>query len=408
VAQPERSWWSWRVAAVVGAGVLFCLFVSFFIGAIFGQPYWLVGGDTGWILNSAEWASAGGLVSVYKADPWYLTLPGYLYLLAPVVALGNHLGLVINYPYQLSRPSMWLLVGPFNTVVGMGSLLGVDYLAATLAITPRRRMVLVGALAVLVVTPTLLFAGHPEDLVALGMSAVALALTLKSRYRPAALWLGVAVLMQVWAALLVPLVAALAGRKQVMRVLVLGYAPAAVMAVAMFAATPAQTWRSLVIQPAVFRGSHLVWARIAHRVYVQGNPGWVGSEVRTLVLVTALLGALWVRGHPERLLPMAMVVMFARAFFDIEMWPYYTAPVVVLISLLALKCPTKTAMTAVAFAFCLYAASCGGYQGFVIPDWLLTLLVLVSFFGAVVVLQNRARKPTTSVVDQVSFRCRVA
>lgn len=345
---PELGWPGWRFAAGAAAGaVAVACFVSFVIGPAVGLG-WMEGGDTWLTTSSAQYVSFGGLGYVYSVNHAYLALPGFLVLYAPVVALGDRLGLVTGYPFPVAHPTMWYVAGPFFFICGAMAVLGTDYLACTLGVARLRRRVLAVAAALLLVWPIAGVAGHPEDLLALALVCWSLGLHLRGRPYQSASVLSVAVLTQTWAGLLIPMMVAAspAGRRMAF-LLRSSLAPALTGLVLL-----SLDWRDasldIIRQPMMdpahpglrsLAGQALPWYHLAQRVTVTGGGqtlnGLVGSTSRLGAVVVALAGAAYAyrRPGPAGLLIAASVTCLGRVLFEVEYWPYYVAPAAVLLAL---------------------------------------------------------------------------
>lgn len=345
---PDRGWPGWRFAtgAAAGAVAVACI-VSFVIGPAVGLG-WMTSGDTWTTTNSAQYVSYGGLGYVYSVNHAYLALPGFLVLYAPVVALGDHLGLVPGYPFPLAHPTMWYLTGPFFFICGATAILGVDYLACSVGVNRFRRRLLAVAGALLLVWPIAGLAGHPEDLLALALVCWSVGLQLRGRTYQSAGVLAVAVLTQTWAGLLIPLMVAASPARSRIGYLVRSSLLPALTGATLLALDWADASLDIIRQPMMdpahtgptsLVGQLLPWSRVAQRVVVTGAGqtlhGLVGSTSRLGAVVVALAAAAYVHHRPRALLLAAGFTCLARVFFEVEYWPYYVAPAAVLLALTA-------------------------------------------------------------------------
>lgn len=388
------AWHDRRFAiALMVVAIAGCGFLSFGVGELPGMPpQWFMSHDVWWTTNSAQYVSYGGLGTVYAANPWYSALPGFPALLAPVVALGDRLGLTPGFPFPLARPTMWLLVGPFFFFCASTAVLGVDFLLDSLPLPTGRRRVIVAITAIFVVVPTAGQAGHPEDLLALALACVSVALLLRGRPAGAAYVMASAVLIQTWAVLLLPaLVAAAPAGRRLITAVRAGTAPALVGLLLL-----ALDWRDasidLLRQPMPNSGQQLPWWSLAgHMTVVFGGERIEvasGSTTRSLAVLVAVALGVWVRRQPSVrvVLIAAGLSLFARGFFETEFWPYYLAPAAVILAVGSALCTTgspKRFAVAGVGCFVLYASAPFAYIGKSYNPFI-ALLVLTACAGLVV------------------------
>ncbi|MGH9054605.1 MAG: hypothetical protein ACRDYY_01855 [Acidimicrobiales bacterium] len=377
---------------------MFGVLVSFFVLPLFGIHAWLLMGDQGWMSACAQWVANGAMGNIYQGPFGYLTLPGFLFLSAPIALVGTHLGLVTNYPASLPHPSMWLLMGPFDLVCGAASLLGVDYLAKTVGVVGVRRKILLPALGILFVVPTVVFPGHPEDLLALGLAATALAKSLRGRTAWVGFLMAAAMLMQMWAILALPVVIASLSSGRRVRAFLHAVVPPGALGATLLILDWSHASFALLTQPSFAKGQELVWWGLSPKVHLvldgTSFTGRVGSDSRWMAVAVAVVAAVyvWRRFSPVGAVGAMGVALLARSVFEVEIWPFYVAPGLVLILVVALlRCPPKRMATAAAFCFAAYACSSGGYAGFDYAALLATGLLYVSIAGAIVAAFGTAK-----------------
>lgn len=366
-----------EAAAFSVSAAAITLFASFLLPALLGYHQWMMSRDTWWTVGSARWISAGALGTVYQANPWWSALPGFPILLAPVVAVGDHLGLVGGYPYAIAYPSLWLLVGPVFALTGAISVYGVNSLAGAIGLPASRRRVLLGCYALLVVPPTIL-AGHPEDLAALGMVCWAFALQYRGRAGTGAWALAGAVLLQTWVGLALPLYVAIAPGELRLRVGARAAGPPAAVGGLLLALDWRHASADLLGQPMPNTGQHLPWWSIARWMTVndQGKLLHVvaGSSTRWMAVVGALVVAAicWkTEVKPSRAVLLGLAVVFmGRGLFETEVWPYYLAPAAVALAAAGLSLASRWRATAVCLCCLVLYGSCGmAYVGVGLPVW---------------------------------------
>jgi len=347
MAAGQDSWWQRRrfalFVALLTAATAMGLSLS--LPWMLGSRGWWIGSDVWWTVESARWMADGGATTVYRANPWYAALPGFLVVIGPVVKLGDALGLVDGAPFPLPYPSMWLLVGPVFSVLGATVVPAVDGLAESLELTvPRRRALAVGV-GLLAVVPTVVFAGHPEDLLALAGTAAALTQLRAGRYERAAVVLSLAVLAQTWAGLLVLPLVGLCPSGRRLRFLILAAVPPAAVGLAYLLSDP-HAAASILGQPMPNRGQRLPWWTLAPRMTVRYNGermSVVSGSAPRFVAVLASCGAgaavaRWRRRIPDVVARAAIPggVLAVRVLCETEMWPYYAVPAAVMLGMAAL------------------------------------------------------------------------
>lgn len=397
--------YQWRYAAVVALlTVGACMLATFVLPGMFGLHQWLELGDARWTIQSAQYASNGGLGYVYSANVQFLPLPGFLIVLVPFVALGDHLGLVNGYPIQLDHPSMLLVAAPVFFVCGATAILGVDYLASALGVAMQRRRVLAAAVAAFVVLPTCCWAGHPEDLLSLTLTCVSLASVLRNRHLLAASILAVAILMQPWALLLIPLLAVCAPRHLRIRSVLYASALPALTGLTLLAIDFKDASRSLILQPMQGLGQHLPWWAFSHpfTTNLTGAAAHlrVGSGPRALAVVTAFVAAWMIRKdvRPRTILTVASVVLAARGIFETQVWCYYLAPAAVFMALLASTTPRRGRWIGGALAaFAFYGFAAAGYDAYSMPA-MLALAIMVACTVASVAAAHWRPAPVPTVL----------
>lgn len=381
-----------------------CAFVSF------GLPYllpiahhpWLTSGDIWGTTNSAQYVSYGGLSTVYSINPWYGALPGFLLIYAPVVALGDHFNLLPAYPYQLAHPSMWLVSGPFCFLCGATLLPALDYLAETISVPATRRRWLVGFTGALVVVPTAVLAGHPEDLLALASVCACVALLVQGRSAAAALWLMPGIMMQTWAGLLIPILIAASPIGTRIRNLILAAGVPAAMGVLFLSTDYKDASLDLLHQPMTGIGQHLPWWSVASTVFVS-NPAFgnravvAGASTRWLAVIAAgaVAGWVWKRPSPGAIVSGTALVLLGRGLFETQFWPYYLAPAAVFLALLAAQRTTgspKRFVVGLIGALLLYGSAPMAGVG-VAYSPVLALLIIVTCAGLCLQASYPGRTP---------------
>ena len=118
--------------ACVAAGMAY----SFWWPAAFGHPQnWLTPGDIWGAYRGGAMISWGNLQGVYSAGVGIVTFPGLLVLFAPVAALTEHFGLAESFPMTLPHPTAWLVLGPYEMLLGATALFAFDALGERFGLT---------------------------------------------------------------------------------------------------------------------------------------------------------------------------------------------------------------------------------------------------------------------------------
>jgi hypothetical protein len=349
--------------------------VGSLFGALpFGDAIWYQGPDVWKSVNSAQWISHGALGTVYQANSSVLTLPGFQILLTPFVVLGDHLNLSVGYPFQIPHPTMWLLIGPVFSLVGASSIVGVDALAQEMGAGVRRRQLIAVLMGAFIVIPTVVMVGHPEDLAALALSCYTFIMVRRGRSGSGAWLLGLAVLFQLWAGLLIPLFLVASPAASLVRNLLRSAGPASVLAGTLLALDWPNASRSLLEQPMVPGGQRLPWWYLGRRLTIdfQGHVyhAIAGSSIRSLASAGALILAIvfWRRPSERNLLVGFVVACLCRGLFDGELWSFYLAPPAALIMVLGATAKNRATFVALCAAAVALVASCGqAYAGISLP-----------------------------------------
>jgi hypothetical protein len=294
--------------------------------------YWIYPGDIWSTVRGAHFIGWGGLSFVYLRQTALITLPGYDLLLAPVVMLSSKLGLTEVAPGLLPppKPTSWLLVGPFTFLSAGVAIFGADALARRLGVTRGVRRLLAVAVAV-AVWPALVIWGHPEDVVAIGLFALALAKVLDGKNTSAAWLVGAAIAMQLYVLMLIPLFIGIIGWRKSITFCARAAVLPIFFAVAVLVPDFHHAWWTLTKQPNYPTVNHTTpWVSIAPRIakgVVAAGPPRLGAFA-----FAAVAGYLTYRRRADRLWIMwiAMLVMVVRCVFETVFVPYYVMPAIVL------------------------------------------------------------------------------
>ena len=225
--------------------------------------------------------------------------------------------------------SIFTALIPTALVVSCVALFACDTLADRLHVSRNHRVVLSIVEAVLLWNVTVLW-GHPEDAVAVALATYALIFALDGRFTGAGWLLGAAIAFQPLVVPLLPVLLAMAGRRNglglAMRSVLL---PAALLAVPLIANFRV-TLHELVDQPTFPSADHVTpWTALAPRLSGQGTTLVVaGGPGRVLAILVAIgIGVLVARRRwlerPELLVYACLIALALRSYTESVMTPYY-------------------------------------------------------------------------------------
>lgn len=332
-------WWLVGLTVlVVAGGMAYCLLWPMIVGhtTLGRDPHGWDQPIDMWVTVQASQHVREGLLSyIYSDSRPPVTLPGFAILLTPFVVLATGLGLshsaeLGGFIFEVPHPTALILLGPVMMACAAVALFGFDNLAATLGASQRRRRLLSLAEAA-ALSPTIVYWGHPEDVVAAGLCAFALARAIVDPDRASIGWLlGAAIAMQLYAVAVVPIVIGLVGVRRswplVMRTAVL---PGAVLA-ALVIPNPGPTLRALTEQ-ITYRGGFLhttPWVLLSPSVSGGGVAGGPARAIGLAVVVGLGVVASRLRGRPLSIVWLCGLALAMRCVFEPVMLPYYVGPAV--------------------------------------------------------------------------------
>jgi len=327
----RRPWPIGCTALVLVAGLV----TWFVIPAVEHHRGWMTPGDIWGAYRSAHLVVWGDFGGIYAAGTHLVAFPGLLLLFAPLAALTGALGMSESYPFALPHPTAWLVLGPYELLLGCVALFAFDALAERLGVARGRRGLLCLAEAVVLFNVTAVW-GHPEDALGLGLAAYALLAALDGRWRAAGWLAGAAVATQPLVLLMLPVVLALTGRRQVLPFVVRALAPAVVLLALPVAAEFRTTINALVSQPNYPNMDHRTpWTALAPRLGGHGQDLAVaGGPGRILAVLVACGIGLWAarrwRDRPDMIVWGCALALALRCATESVMDPYYAWPAVAL------------------------------------------------------------------------------
>jgi hypothetical protein len=255
---------------------------------------------------------------MYRPDGFYVAMPLFAILLAPVAAVGQALHLTESYPRTVAHPTLWLVYGPYGLAMSLPLLYAVRALATEVGVRRGRVAieVLVGLLAIGSISVVY---GHYEDVLALGLVMLAVREALRGRSLAGALWLGVAIAVKQWALLALPEYVALCPPGRRVRALVASTALPAGLGLFTLAVDWPHASRAL-FQARTFPqvGHAALWVSQRTQVLV-GTPTRAGA----FLVAFAVAWRLWGRLDPGPVLAGFGLAFLSRMAFEPVLYSYY-------------------------------------------------------------------------------------
>jgi hypothetical protein len=322
---------AWRAAVLLGLALLACqLAWALLIPVVFGDGcpcrdqagrrvlVLATSGDFWVAPTAARYVANGALGFVYESSRYLTALPLYPVLLAPLVAVGQALGL--SEP-PAPMPTMWLLLAPFTVGLAVPLLHQVRGLVRDATARGAALSAQVWT-AVLVAVPVLVVFGHGEDALALLGVLAAVRLAVRERWVEAGLLLGLAVASKQWAVLALPALLARCGPRERGGLTAAALALPAALALFVLAVDWAHASRALLHPPNYPGYGHAA-------LWVPAGTGTVATAPFRLGAL-GLAAALAARGRggtgTSRLLAVLGVTLLARCAFEPVVHLYYLGP----------------------------------------------------------------------------------
>jgi hypothetical protein len=294
------------------------------------QDSWVVSSDIWGAYRSAHFIAWGALGSVYAAGTYVVTFPGILLLFAPLSMLTGGLGMTESFPFITPHPTAWLVLGPYEILVGCTAVFACDALAERLGISPGRRVGLCVAEGV-ALWPLLVLWGHPEDALALALAVYAMVFALDGRWSGAGWLFGAAVATQPLVVLMLPVLLAMSGKRRAPALLLRSSLPGALLLAVPLAAQFHTTAHVLLAQPNFPRIDHATpWTALAPRLGGTGKDIAVAAGPgRVVALLAACVLGWWARrwrDRPDLLVWAAATALTLRCLTESVMDAYYVWP----------------------------------------------------------------------------------
>jgi hypothetical protein len=190
--------------AILATGMAFSFWWN---QVVHGIPYWATPPDLWGTFRDAHYVIWSGEGHVYNASTSFVTFPGIAVLLAPFAEIQQHFNLTESFPVFLLKPTAWYVLGPVDMICGGVLLFPLDALAGRLSVSSKRRILLVLFESVLI-WPTVVWWGHPEDTLALAFALTGLMAAFDRRWVHSACFFALAVVFQPLVVLMMPIVLA--------------------------------------------------------------------------------------------------------------------------------------------------------------------------------------------------------
>jgi hypothetical protein len=322
--------------------------IAILVGGLIYINVWTALSHRGWVSVSDMWNSAeislalshGHFSALYAKSSQVISPPGLEVLLAPFMALGHALGLRTPQKGLARSDSLWIILFPAALIAASSALFALDAVARSWLVSEGKRMAL-SVVAGLGVLSAVVYWGHPEDCIALGLVLWAALLIEREGVAGTsrAGWLlGLAVAFQPLALLGVAPIMARFTWRALPRLSYRLALPSIGLVLPSFLTSPRQTLHSLILQPffppAV---SSTPFSNLAPSV---GHGLHSGGPMRLGATVAAVaLGYLICRRRYDLstvLLVIAMAFLI-RVIFETEVLGFYFFPVTAICLLLAVR-----------------------------------------------------------------------
>ena len=320
---------------------------------------WISPTDLWFTYFAASQLAHGHLGSIYNSNANFLEFPGILVVLAPLGALSNGFHTTMlqvtktqslpalnfaarapNIPFlnaeefhfqgkvYVSHPQWVAAVDPYALLLSCLALFACDALAERLQISRPRRAFLTAIEAVLLWNVTVWW-GHPEDAVAIALASYALVFAMNGRFVGAGWLAGAAVAFQPLVLLVLPVLVAMAGRRNGLGVAIRSILPTTVLLAAPLIANFRATLHTLVDQPSSPNFDHATpWTALSPNLGGRGALLMVAAgPVRIFAILLAVGLGVWAARHwrerPERLIWACALALALRSYTESVMTDYY-------------------------------------------------------------------------------------
>jgi len=282
---------------------------------------WGPPGDIWHPMVAAHTVASGDPGHLYRPDGYYVAMPLFAILLAPVAAVGHALHLTESYPREVAHPTLWLVYGPYGLAMNLPLLYAVRALATEAGIR-RGRLIIQLLVGILAIASIAVVYGHYEDVLALAFVMLAAREVLRGRSVAGALWLGVAIAVKQWALLALPVYVALCPPGRRARAAAVSLAPAAALAGFTLAVDWPHASKALFEARTFPQIGHAALWVSAHTQVLVGTPSRAGS----FMVAFGVAWRLWGRVEPGPVLAGLGLTFLSRVVFEPTLYSYYLGP----------------------------------------------------------------------------------
>ncbi len=363
------GWWrvrAWPLMGMVGLLITGMAFSLFWNQVLHHANFWTTPPDLWSTFRDAHYVIWDGEGQVYNANTSFVTFPGIAVFLSPIAEVQRIFHLSESFPVYLTRPTAWLVLGPVDMLCGGILLFPLDAIARRFTITYKRRA-LATILEAALIFPVVVYWGHPEDTLSLAFGFYGLLASRDRRWLHSAFFFALAVAFQPLVLLILPIALAYVPAKKwpayagvvaipslllLLPPLIQEWKPTtyAILKQPNFPTIDHPTpWLSLapVLTPRRWAYTYGIKSETLpdgkHKLIYAATKVFAGDVVeagpgRTIALVLACLVGVWVAKKKPPIVQVIWWAAFAlslRCVFESVMDPYYLAPSLVLVIVVA-------------------------------------------------------------------------
>jgi len=322
----------------------------------------------------------GHFTQIYTQSNGLETFPGILFAISPLAIIGSVLHLEMGPDLAaFTQPTGWLVAGPYELALSSIPIFACDAIAERWRLPESRRWILALAEGA-VVTNVALKWGHPEDAVALGLALYAVLDADSGRWVRAAWLIGIAICIQPFAVLALPLLFARLPWRRLPRLIPPVVVPSLIVLAGPLIASWHNTVSTLIDQPNHPNLNHVTpWTSMLpvlhQRLYaVASGPGRAIA-----IAITFAVGIAVCRRHYrlEVVLALLGVGVLLRLLGEAVLDSFYTWPLLAVAILLAARRSIWRLLTATAIGLFATWWSNLAWHG-VWPWWGVMMLLMVA------------------------------